>query len=45
MIGCPVERARRGPWGHILDDPVASQQCLFRLGSLAELPDLVRTHT
>lgn len=35
---------RRGPWGHILDDPPISQRCLFRLGSLAELPDLIRTH-
>jgi hypothetical protein len=35
---------RRGPWGFILDDPAVSDRCLFRIGSLAELPDLVRRH-
>jgi HAD superfamily hydrolase (TIGR01549 family) len=35
---------RRGPWGYILDDPDAAQRCLFRIDSLAELPDLVRKH-
>lgn len=32
---------RRGPWGHILDDPAVVKRCLFRLASLAELPTLV----
>ncbi|MFF5054561.1 HAD family hydrolase [Micromonospora sp. NPDC000663] len=35
---------RRGPWGHILDMPDVSQRCLFRIGSLDELPGLVATH-
>jgi HAD superfamily hydrolase (TIGR01662 family) len=43
--GLATALVRRGPWGHILDDPAISRRCLFRLGSLAELPDLVRTHT
>lgn len=34
---------RRGPWGHILDDPETAGRCLFRLDSLAELPTLVAT--
>jgi HAD superfamily hydrolase (TIGR01549 family) len=35
---------RRGPWGHILDIPAVSEQCLFRIDSLAELPSLVAEH-
>ncbi|WP_369938173.1 HAD family hydrolase [Plantactinospora sp. BB1] len=35
---------RRGPWGHILDDPAGSEQCLFRIDSLDELPSLVAKH-
>ncbi|MFC4016527.1 HAD family hydrolase [Micromonospora sp. GCM10011542] len=35
---------RRGPWGHILDDPAVSERCLFRIGALDELPDLVAKH-
>ena len=35
---------RRGPWGHILDLPAVSERCLFRIDSLAELPDLVAKH-
>lgn len=35
---------RRGPWGHILDDPAEAQRCLFRIGSLDELPALVAKH-
>lgn len=35
---------RRGPWGHILDLPAVSEQCLFRIDSLDELPSLVATH-
>jgi HAD superfamily hydrolase (TIGR01549 family) len=34
----------RGPWGHILDMPPISDRCLFKVESLAELPDLVRTY-
>jgi HAD superfamily hydrolase (TIGR01662 family) len=30
---------RRGPWGYILQDPEVLDRCLFRLDSLAELPD------
>src|SRR5439155_1459703 len=32
---------RRGPWGYILQDSAVLDRCLFRLNSLAELPDLV----
>jgi len=32
---------RRGPWAYILRDQEALDRCLFRLDSLAELPDLV----
>jgi FMN phosphatase YigB (HAD superfamily) len=42
--GMATALLRRGPWGHILDDPAVSGRCLFRLRSLAELPDLVRAH-
>jgi HAD superfamily hydrolase (TIGR01549 family) len=35
---------RRGPWGHILDDPTVVTRCLFRLDSLVELPTLVAKH-
>ncbi|GGO14568.1 2-haloalkanoic acid dehalogenase [Micromonospora parathelypteridis] len=35
---------RRGPWGHILDLPAVSEQCLFRIDSLDELPSLVAKH-
>ncbi len=35
---------RRGPWGHILDMPAVSEQCLFRIDSLDELPSLVAKH-
>ncbi|GAB3809678.1 HAD family hydrolase [Micromonospora zhanjiangensis] len=35
---------RRGPWGHILDDPAVARRCLFHIGSLAELPALVARH-
>nr|WP_241840020.1 HAD family hydrolase [Frankia sp. CcI49] len=41
--GLATALIRRGPWGHILKDP-AVDSCLFRLDSLAELPDLVRKH-
>lgn len=42
--GMATALVRRGPWGYILDDPAVSGRCLFRLDSLAELPDLVRKH-
>jgi FMN phosphatase YigB (HAD superfamily) len=35
---------RRGSWGHILDMPEISEQCLFRVDSLDELPPLVAKH-
>lgn len=35
---------RRGPWGHILDMPAVSEQCLFRIDSLDVLPSLVANH-
>ena len=35
---------RRGPWGYILSKPVVENKLLFRLTSLAELPELVRQH-
>ncbi|MFI5836225.1 HAD family hydrolase [Micromonospora sp. NPDC051300] len=35
---------RRGPWGHILDMPAVAERCLFRIGSLDELPPLVAAH-
>ncbi|PZG19121.1 haloacid dehalogenase [Micromonospora craterilacus] len=35
---------RRGPWGHILDMPTVSEQCLFRIDSLDELPNLIAKH-
>ena len=47
----PAQRAglatafiRRGPWGYILRNPALEAACLFRLRTLAELPDLVRKH-
>lgn len=42
--GLQTALVRRGPWGFILDRPEVTQRCLFRLDSLAELPDLVRRH-
>ncbi len=42
--GMPTAFLRRGPWGYILDDPEVLGRCLFRLDSLAELPDLVAKH-
>ncbi|OLE24658.1 MAG: haloacid dehalogenase [Actinobacteria bacterium 13_1_20CM_3_71_11] len=35
---------RRGPWGYILNDQAVLDRCLFRLDSLAELPELVAKH-
>lgn len=43
-FGLPTALVRRGPWGYILEDPVLTQRCLFRVASLAELPGLVRDY-
>src|SRR2546430_3376062 len=47
----PAQRAglatafiRRGPWGYILRNAALEEACLFRLTTLAELPELVRQH-
>jgi HAD superfamily hydrolase (TIGR01549 family) len=40
-VGLQAALIRRGPWGHILADLEATGRCLFRLGSLAELPGFV----
>lgn len=42
--GLPTAFIPRGPWGHLLRDPVTERQCLFRLSSLTELPGLVARH-
>lgn len=42
--GVQVAHIRRGPWGFIQRDDEALARCLFRLGSLAELPALVARH-
>jgi HAD superfamily hydrolase (TIGR01549 family) len=39
--GIPTAFLRRGPWGYILRDQEALDRCLFRMDTLAELPDLV----
>ena len=39
--GMATAHLRRGPWGFILSDPVTLHRCLFRLDSLAMLPELV----
>jgi HAD superfamily hydrolase (TIGR01662 family) len=44
QVGMATAWLRRGPWGHIQHDPAIADRCLFKLGSLAELPDLVRKH-
>lgn len=44
QAGLATALIRRGPWGYILDDPAVADRCLFRLTSLAELPDLVAKH-
>ena len=43
-LGIPTAALRRGPWGYILGEQDALDRCLFRLESLAELPDLVEKH-
>jgi HAD superfamily hydrolase (TIGR01662 family) len=42
--GLPTALIRRGPWGHILNDPAGSARCLFRLDSLSQLPQSIRNH-
>jgi FMN phosphatase YigB (HAD superfamily) len=43
-MGMATALVRRGPWGYILTDSTIADRCLFRLKSLAELPELVREH-
>ncbi|TYB48095.1 HAD family hydrolase [Actinomadura chibensis] len=43
-FGMQVAFLRRGPWGHIQDDPDALRRCLFVLDDLAALPKLVAMH-
>ncbi|MGQ0838014.1 HAD family hydrolase [Actinokineospora sp.] len=42
--GLSTAMIKRGPWGYILRDEIVEGRCLFRLTSLAELPELVRDH-
>ncbi len=44
VAGMRTALIRRGPWGYILQDQAAEERWLFRLDSLAELPDLVAKH-
>jgi FMN phosphatase YigB (HAD superfamily) len=44
LAGMATALIRRGPWGFILQEPATAQRCLFRIESLAELPDLVHQH-
>nr|MDT0666800.1 HAD family hydrolase [Micromonospora sp. DSM 115978] len=44
VAGMATALVRRGPWGHILVDSSIADRCLFRVDSLAELPELVRKH-
>jgi HAD superfamily hydrolase (TIGR01549 family) len=43
-VGLKTAVIRRGPWGYILQDATVAGRCLFRLGSLTDLSDLVRKH-
>jgi HAD superfamily hydrolase (TIGR01549 family) len=43
-VGISTALVVRGPWGHILEMPQVSDRCLFRITSLAELPELVRAY-
>ena len=40
--GLSVAFLRRGPWGHVQQDPEALARCMFRLDSLAELPGTLK---
>jgi HAD superfamily hydrolase (TIGR01549 family) len=42
--GISTATLRRGPWGYILNDATVEDHALFRLVTLAELPDMVRDH-
>lgn len=42
--GIPTALIRRGPWAHILNDTAISDRGLFHLGSLTELPEIIRKH-
>lgn len=42
--GLKTALVRRGPWANIVEDEAVASGCLFRLTSLAELPDLVKMH-
>jgi len=42
--GLRTAHIRRGPWAYIVDQPEVAQRCLFRLDSLAQLPELLRRH-
>lgn len=42
--GLTTALLRRGPWGHILNEPTITERCLFVLDSLEQLPDLVAKH-
>ncbi|OLR89540.1 HAD family hydrolase [Actinokineospora bangkokensis] len=44
QLGIATALLRRGPWGHILSDAEVEARCLFKLDSLAELPELVAKH-
>jgi HAD superfamily hydrolase (TIGR01662 family) len=44
VAGMATALVRRGPWGYILQDEDVARRCLFRIDSLAELPDLIRKH-
>jgi len=43
-LGLQTAVIRRGPWGYILDNQEVLDRCLFRLDSLAELPELLAKH-
>jgi len=44
LQGISTAFVRRGPWGYILRDEDVLGRCLFRVDSLAELPELVAKH-
>jgi HAD superfamily hydrolase (TIGR01549 family) len=43
-LGLQTAVIQRGPWGYILDNQEVLDRCLFRLDSLAELPELLAKH-
>jgi HAD superfamily hydrolase (TIGR01662 family) len=42
--GIQTALVRRGPWGHIVDDPEVRDRCLFVVDGLQQLPGLIRQH-